>query len=98
VGAQGIRRRKRWRKLPPAEGISQGDVDRLFGRFRWGAYSPAGNLERNGFFWRQFKRRLNEGETVPEMVEETVRWIHPMAYVCGAVVVFGLAAFFYVLR
>ncbi len=33
-----------------------GDVDRLFGRFTWGAYTPAGNLERNGFFWRQLQR------------------------------------------
>jgi len=37
--------------LPP------GDADRVIGRFAWGAFSPAGNLERNGFFWRQLRRR-----------------------------------------
>jgi hypothetical protein len=31
-------------------------VRRLFGRFTWGWFSPAGALERNGFFWRQLKR------------------------------------------
>jgi hypothetical protein len=56
VGAQGIRRRKKWRKLPEVEGMSEGDVGRLFGRFSWGAYSPAGALERNGFFLRQLRR------------------------------------------
>ena len=36
--------------------ISPDDVNRLFGRFRWGAYSPAGALERSGFFWRHVNR------------------------------------------
>jgi hypothetical protein len=44
-------------EYPPTESISEGDVDRLFGRFSWGAYSPAGGLERNGFLWRQLRRR-----------------------------------------
>lgn len=57
MGAQGIRRRKRRRDLPNVENIPPGDVRRLFGRFTWGAYSPAGALERNGFFWRQLRRR-----------------------------------------
>jgi hypothetical protein len=56
VGARGIHRRKKWRKLPKVEGMSEGDVGRLFGRFTWGAYSPAGALERNGFFLRQLRR------------------------------------------
>jgi hypothetical protein len=42
---------------PPEPRISEGDVGRLFGRFTWDAYSPAGNLERNGFLWRQLRRR-----------------------------------------
>jgi hypothetical protein len=29
----------------------------VFGQFTNGAYTPAGNLERNGFFWRQLSRR-----------------------------------------
>ena len=37
--------------------MSPGDVNRFFGRFTWGTYSPAGTLERNGFFWRQLRRR-----------------------------------------
>jgi hypothetical protein len=59
VGSAGIKRRKRRRSgdTPPTETISEGDVDRLFGRFTWGAYSPAGGLERNGFLWRQLRRR-----------------------------------------
>ncbi len=36
--------------------MSEGDVQRLFGRFRWGEYSPAGAMERNGFLLRQLKR------------------------------------------
>src|SRR5437879_199987 len=31
------------------------------GRFTWGPLSPAGNLERNGFFLRQFKRNGTRG-------------------------------------
>jgi hypothetical protein len=38
-----------------------GDVNRLFGRFTWGAYSPAGSLERNGFFLRQLRRNGTDG-------------------------------------
>jgi hypothetical protein len=56
VGAQGIHRRKKWRKLPEVKGMNEGDIGRLFGRFTWGAYSPAGALERNGFFLRQLRR------------------------------------------
>ena len=56
VGAQGIRRRKKYRALPEAEDLPPGDAARLFGRFTWGAFTPAGNLERNGFFWRQLRR------------------------------------------
>ncbi len=37
--------------LPP------GDAQRVFGQFANDAYTPAGSLERNGFFWRQVKRR-----------------------------------------
>jgi hypothetical protein len=61
MGAAGIRRRKKRRKLPEPEHVSPGDVNRLFGRFTWGTYSPAGTLERNGFFWRQLSRRHDRG-------------------------------------
>ena len=61
MGAQGIRRRKWRHDLPGVEQMPPGDVDRLFGRFRWGAYSPAGNLERNGFFLRQLRRNGTQG-------------------------------------
>jgi hypothetical protein len=61
MGAQGIKRRKHHRaardgNTPPEPKISDGDVGRLFGRFTWGAYTPAGWLERNGFFLRQLSR------------------------------------------
>jgi hypothetical protein len=57
VGRSGIRARKPRHHLPKVEeDISPDDVNRLFGRFRWGTYSPAGTLERSGFFWRQVNR------------------------------------------
>jgi hypothetical protein len=56
VGASGIRRRKKRRQLPEPQALPPGDEDRLFGRFSWGTYSPAGTLERNGLFWRQLRR------------------------------------------
>jgi hypothetical protein len=61
MGAQGIRRRKKRHDLPEVERMPRGDVERLFGRFTWGAYSPAGNLERNGFFLRQLRRNGTRG-------------------------------------
>jgi hypothetical protein len=59
MGSAGIKRRKRRHSVdtPPSERMSEGDVGRLFGRFTWNAYSPAGGLERNGFLWRQLRRR-----------------------------------------
>jgi hypothetical protein len=65
VGASGIRRRKPRRELPRVESLPPGDADRVFGRFSWGGFSPAGNLERNGFFWRQLRRRrVRDGWTI----------------------------------
>ena len=59
VGSAGIKGRKKRRTgdTPPSEPISEGDVGRLFGRFTWNQYSTAGGLERNGFLWRQLRRR-----------------------------------------
>jgi hypothetical protein len=45
--------------------MSPDDVNRLFGRFRWGAYSPAGSLERNGFLMRQISRVRRDPEQSP---------------------------------
>lgn len=61
MGAQGIHRRKQWRKLPDVKGITEGDVGRLFGRFTWGGYSPAGAMERGGYFLRQLRRNGTKG-------------------------------------
>jgi hypothetical protein len=61
MGAQGIRRRKPRRERLDSETLPPGDAGRLFGRFTWGPYSPAGNLERNGFFLRQLKRNGTRG-------------------------------------
>jgi hypothetical protein len=63
MGARGIRRRKHHRALPTVDPLPPGDDERVFGRFRWGAYSPAGSLERSGFFWRQLGRRRADTET-----------------------------------
>lgn len=52
--------------------MSEGDVGRLFGRFSWGAYSPAGALERNGFFLRQLRR--NGTKSAWEFVDQA-KWV-----------------------
>lgn len=46
------------RHLPKVsdDDVSPADEARLFQRFRWNQWSPAGNLERYGFFWRQVAR------------------------------------------
>ncbi len=36
--------------------IGPDDTARLFGRFRWSPYTPAGTVERAGFFARQAAR------------------------------------------
>jgi hypothetical protein len=36
--------------------IGPEDTARLFQRFRWGQYTPAGSIERAGFFARQLGR------------------------------------------
>jgi hypothetical protein len=60
MGSQGMARRGR-RHLPKVrDGMSEGDRGRLFGQFRWGAYSPAGSVERGGFFWRQVRRQRRQ--------------------------------------
>jgi hypothetical protein len=66
VGSAGIKRRKKRRvkNTPPESRISEGDVNRLFGRFTWDPYTPAGSLERNGFLWRQLGRRKRDGWTI----------------------------------
>jgi hypothetical protein len=57
VGAQGIKRRKPKRELRDlTDDLAPGDEQRVFGRFQWGNYTPAGNLERSGFFLRQLSR------------------------------------------
>jgi hypothetical protein len=63
VGRAGIKKRKKYRRADaePSVPISEGDVDRLFGRFTWNAYSPAGAMERGGFFLRQANRSSRNG-------------------------------------
>jgi hypothetical protein len=57
VGAQGIKRRKPKRELRDlTDDLSPGDEQRVFGRFQWGSYSPAGTYERFAFFMRQLSR------------------------------------------
>jgi hypothetical protein len=70
VGSAGIKRRKKTRRAnaKPAEPMSEGDVQRLFGRFTWNQYSPAGTLERNGFFWRQLNRYPGRAWRIPALV------------------------------
>ncbi len=83
MGAAGIRRRKKHHKLPEPEVLPPGDADRVFGRFTWGAYSPAGNLERNGFFWRQLRRRRGRD---PWTIVGYVLWVLFAAVLAIAVI------------
>lgn len=100
MGAQGIKRRKRKHGPPKyasddahdfTDDLQAGDQRRLFGRFTWSAYSPAGNLERNGFFLRQLGRHGTEhaGRNALRLLYLSLPAI---AAVFGAVVLF-----FYVL-
>jgi hypothetical protein len=70
MGSAGIKRRKRTRRAnaKPTEPMSEGDVQRLFGRFVWNQYSPAGTLERNGFFWRQLNRYHGRRWRIPVLI------------------------------
>jgi hypothetical protein len=50
-------KRKRRQHLPKVHGdIGPDDTARLFQRFRWSQYTPAGTVERAGFFARQAAR------------------------------------------
>ena len=47
-------KRKGRHHLPKVQGdLGPDDTARLFGRFRWNQYTPAGTVERAGFFARQ---------------------------------------------
>jgi hypothetical protein len=63
VGRAGIRRRKPAHHLPKIEEhYSSAEEARAFGNFRWGAYTPAGSVERAGFITRQVSRRRRHPE------------------------------------
>jgi hypothetical protein len=63
VGSSGIRRRKPVHHLPKVhDGLSPDEEARAFGQFRWGQFTPAGALERSGFFLRQAVRRSEHPE------------------------------------
>ena len=44
------------------EHYSSDEEARAFGNFRWGAYTPAGTIERAGFITRQVSRRRRHPE------------------------------------
>jgi hypothetical protein len=44
------------------DGWSADEEARAFGQFRWGQFTPAGALERSGFFLRQAVRRPENPE------------------------------------
>ena len=63
MGRAGIRRRKPVHRLPTVEEhYSEVELGRVFGQFRWGAYTPAGSIERAGFLARQASRRKRHPE------------------------------------
>lgn len=44
------------------DGLSPAEEARALGQFRWSQYTPAGSLERSGFFLRQAVRRSERPE------------------------------------
>jgi hypothetical protein len=63
VGRAGIRRRKPVHHLPKSHAhYSDAELGRVFGQFRWSAYSPAGSVERAGFLARQWSRARRHPE------------------------------------
>jgi hypothetical protein len=59
----GIRRRKPVHHLPKSHAhYSDAELGRVFGQFRWSAYSPAGSVERAGFLARQWSRARRHPE------------------------------------
>ena len=73
MGRAGIRRRKPAHHLPKVAGdLEDAEAARAFGNFRWGAYTPAGSLERTGFMVRQLARR-RAGEPWPRLRDHELR-------------------------
>jgi hypothetical protein len=63
VGRAGIRRRKPVHHLPKVhDELSPDEEARAFGQFRWSQFTPAGAVERFGFFVRQAVRRSEHPE------------------------------------
>jgi hypothetical protein len=63
MGSSGIRRRKQSHHLPKVhDGLPQDEEAHALGEFRWSGFSPAGALERSGFFIRQAARRSEHPE------------------------------------
>ena len=87
MGRAGIKRRKPKRaERPRTDELAVGDPDarRLFGQFTWGAYTPAGNLERHGFLWRQVRRN---GVTGWRAAITAVLWLGAVVLLAGTVIV-----------
>ncbi|HEX5616350.1 MAG TPA: hypothetical protein VFZ83_14445 [Acidimicrobiia bacterium] len=86
MGRAGIKRRKpRRADRPRTAELAPGDPDarRLFGQFTWGAYTPAGNLERHGFLWRQVQRN---GVTGWRAAVTAVLWVGAVLLLFGSVI------------
>jgi len=63
MGRAGIRRRKPAHHLPKVhDHLSPDEEARAFGQFRWSGFTPAGAMERSGFFLRQAVRRSENPE------------------------------------
>src|SRR5262245_53778778 len=56
VGSSGMKRKGRHHLPKVHDDLGPDDTARLFGRFRWSQYTPAGTVERAGFFARQAAR------------------------------------------
>jgi hypothetical protein len=95
VGSAGIKRRKKTRRAnrEPEAPMSAGDVQRLFGNFSWNAYSPAGALEREGFFLRQLNRYRGTRWRIPVFVVRLCIYAVLSAFAIGIGIAIGQALF-----
>ncbi|HEX5614138.1 MAG TPA: hypothetical protein VFZ83_03190 [Acidimicrobiia bacterium] len=86
MGRAGIKRRKPKRaegRCGAELGPDDTDARRLFGQFTWAAYTPAGNLERHRFLWRQVQRN---GVTGWRAAVTAVLWLGAVALLAGTVI------------
>jgi hypothetical protein len=71
-------------------GLSPDEEARAFGQFRWGQYTPAGAIERSGFWLRQAVRRAEHPEWQKyNRITVTIGW-SLLALLYGGIAAFAI--------